>query len=112
MATMKFLAFAAVLGSIFSEKVAVMLVDRETPVLPAAGDTLLTLGAVPSLVVVKVQLLVLASAIPATFFAPVVTVTLNLLPVASSVFGSLGYGSSLIVLPSTFTFTGTGCHTF
>ena len=28
-------------------------------------------------------------------------------------FGSLGYGSSLIELPqSTFTFTGTGCHTF
>jgi hypothetical protein len=54
-----------------------------------------------SYLVVKVQLLALDIDSPARFVAPVVTVILNFLSAASSLVGSLGYGSSVAVLPAT-----------
>ena len=76
---------------------------------PCCGSNLLFLYPL----VVKVQLLLVDIERPAKFFAPVLTVTLNLMLAARILDGSLGYGSSVTLLPSTLsTPAGTGFHLF
>jgi hypothetical protein len=62
--------------------------------------------------VVKVQLLVLDIESPARFFAPVVTVTWCFVFAARILDESVGYGSSLAVLPWTLTAVGTNSQIF